>query len=155
MQIGKWIGMVALVVSLVACGNDSALEPPTNQKNEKIDLAKISTEQPVSQKPANEAKDLLSHYPEITKINAVNTNKILLLTIEIEHMKRFKLADIRKELKKKMKKSFPDLKVELSTDKKIVIELEKLEKQIQENKLTKKEIKKEVKRLIELSKEHT
>ncbi|MBU5266475.1 YhcN/YlaJ family sporulation lipoprotein [Virgibacillus proomii] len=155
MQIGKWIGMVALVVTLVACGNDSALEPPTNQKNEKINLTKISTEQPVSQKPANKAKDLLSYYPEITKINAVNTDKILLLTVEIKHMKRFKLADIRKELKKEMKKTFPDLKIEVSTDKKIVLELEKLEKQIQENKLTKKELKKEVKRLIEFSKEHT
>ncbi|MDY7045349.1 hypothetical protein RVS70_14170 [Virgibacillus sp. M23] len=144
-----------LLITLIGCGNDSALEPPTNQPNGDIDLTKISTNSSVSQHHANRAKEILSHYQEITTVKAVNTDKHMLIAIEIQHGKRFQLGKIREQLTKQMKKEFKDLKVELSTDKKIVMELEKLEKSIQSKSYSKKKLEKKLKKLIEFSKEQT
>lgn len=54
-----------------------------------------------------------------------------------------------------MKESFPDLDVTLSTDKKIMLEVEKLEQKIKANQLSEKELSKKVKTLLELEKEQT
>ncbi|WBX79732.1 hypothetical protein PD280_19070 [Virgibacillus salarius] len=79
----------------------------------------------------------------------------MLIAIEIQHGKRFQLGKIREQLTKQMKKEFKNLKVELSTDKKIVMELEKLEKSIQSKSYSKKKLEKKLKKLIEFSKEQT
>lgn len=54
-----------------------------------------------------------------------------------------------------MKKQFKNLDVEFSTDKKIIIELDKLEKQILNNEISSKELKKRLKQIVTLSKEQT
>ncbi len=60
-------------------------------------------------------------------------------------MKRFKLADIRKELKKDIKEKFQIKKVEVSTDQKVILELDKLEEEIQDKSVNKNELKKGIK----------
>ena len=144
---------VGFVILLTACGNDLSMEPADN--NEKIDLTKISNETLISQQPSNKAKDLLRKYDEIITVKAVNTDETMLIAIEIEHMKRLELAKIQKQYQKEMKKQFKDLDVELSTDKKIIIELNKLEKQIINAEIQNKELKKKLKQIVKLSKEQT
>ncbi|MBR3120424.1 MULTISPECIES: hypothetical protein [Oceanobacillus] len=144
---------VGFVILLTACGNDLSMEPADN--NEKIDLTKISNETLISQQPSNKAKDLLRKHDEIITVKAVNTDETMLIAIEIEHMKRLELAKIQKQYQKEMKKQFKDLDVELSTDKKIIIELNKLEKQIINAEIQNKELKKKLKQIVKLSKEQT
>ncbi|AIF45476.1 YhcN/YlaJ family sporulation lipoprotein [Virgibacillus sp. SK37] len=149
----KLLAIVLLAIALFACSSNNALEP-TN-KNNHVELTKISNNQAIDQHVSNEAKEMLSKYKEVTKVNAVNTDKELIATVEVKHQARLQLSEIRKKLKKKIEKNFPDYKVELTTDKKLVLELEKVEKQIEENTYTSKELKKKIKKLIELSKEQT
>ncbi|MCG1029430.1 hypothetical protein [Virgibacillus halodenitrificans] len=149
----KLLTIVLLTITLFACNSNNALEP-TN-KNNHVELTKISTNQAIDQHASNEAKELLSKYKEIIKVNAVNTEKELIATVEVRHQARLQLSEIRKKLKNKLVKNFPDYKIELSTDKKLVLEVEKAEKQIEENSYTSKELKKKVKELIELSREQT
>ncbi|WP_370457760.1 hypothetical protein, partial [Virgibacillus salexigens] len=101
--------------TLIGCGTGSALDPPSKQRNEDIDLSEISTVQSISQEPSNRAKDILSHYDQITTIKAVNSDKEILIASKSKHMERFKLAKIREQLTKEMKEEFDNLKVELST----------------------------------------
>ncbi|API93718.1 hypothetical protein J32TS6_08220 [Virgibacillus pantothenticus] len=155
MHVYKWLIIAIFSFVLVGCGANNTLDPADKQEKGQINLSKVSTKQPINQAPANRAKDMLSEHSEITAIYAVNTDKQLLATIEIEHMQRFKLQKMKKQLTKKLQKAFPDLKVELSADKKIIMEMEKLEKNLEEKQYSKKELKKEVKRIIDFSKEQT
>lgn len=155
MHVYKWLVMGIFSFLLIGCGANNTLNPLDEQEKEQINLSKISTKQPINQAPANRAKDMLREHSEITAIYAVNTDKQLLVTIEIQHMQRFKLQQLKKQLTKKLEKAFPDLTVELSADKKIVMEMEKLEKNLEQKQYSKKELKKEVKRIIDFSKEQT
>ncbi|MFD2628206.1 hypothetical protein [Oceanobacillus kapialis] len=155
MSIKRWLLLISLLCILSSCGNDTALEPSHNE-NEAIDLKHISTsDQDTSQQYANRAKESLRKYPEITAVKAANTSKQLIVAIQVEQGKRFNLAGIRKQLKKEMNEKFPKLKVEVTTDKKIVIELEKLEEKLESKEMSKKSVEKRVKEIIELSKEQT
>lgn len=141
-----------LLLFLTGCGNDQTLEQ--NQRNN-VDITKISTESLTSQEPSNKAKDLLKKHEEITAVKAVNSKDKLFIAIDIEHHERFTLADIRKKYKKEMKKEFKNMDVEFSTDKKLIIELNKLEEQMKEGSISNKELDKKIKKLIKLAKEQT
>src|SRR5699024_4268004 len=87
------------------------------------------------------AKNILSKNDNVTHVYAVNTKDTLVIAIKVRHMKRFRLQKIKQELTKKMKKEFPKMDVQLSTDEKIVIELDKLEKKLETTSISKKELK--------------
>ncbi|WP_337020311.1 hypothetical protein [Oceanobacillus massiliensis] len=137
-----------------ACANN---ENDTGQTNntDSAEIENISNQSLVSQQPANHAKELLSKHEEITAINAVNTKDNILIAVEVEHHERFTLAQLRKKFQKEMEDEFKDMKVEFSTDRKIVLELEKLEKDIRNDKLSNKELEKKVKKIVKLAKEQT
>ncbi|WP_157087755.1 YhcN/YlaJ family sporulation lipoprotein [Oceanobacillus damuensis] len=128
---------------------------PGQTNNDFADTTKISNESIFSQEPSNQAKDKLSNHDEISAVKAVNTDKNIVIAIEVDHHERFTLSQIEKKYKKEMEDKFKDKKVEFSTDKKIVLELEKLEQDIKDNTITKKELEKELKKIVKLSKEQT
>lgn len=135
-------------------------EPRTNQHNQEnksldVDLTKLSTQLPIDQTFANEAKDYLKNMEDLTAIQAVNTNDQMMITIEIEYLKRFQLEKTRKDIEKQMKDTFPDLEVFVSTDQKIILELEQIEQALQQNNLTEKQLEKKIKELMNLAKEQT
>ncbi|WP_373895857.1 YhcN/YlaJ family sporulation lipoprotein [Virgibacillus natechei] len=151
MNTFKSILFISFVLLLVGCGTN-----PESQGNNDIELNQISTTaNAIDQGPANQAKEYLSKYEEITSIKAVNTSKKLIVAIEIEHHERFGLADFREKRKKEMKEKFPNMEVELSTDKKIVLELERIEKALESESVSKKELEKALDQVISLSKEQT
>ena len=136
-----------IVFSLIGCqANNHALKEPS--------FTKISTTNH-DQHLSNQIKEYLASDKDVTMINAVNAGNDVIVTIDIPHMKRFRLATIRKKLEKDIKKEFNLDKVEVSTDQKIIIELDKLENRIERGEMTEDEIKKEVNRIIKLSKEET
>ena len=145
---------LCLALLLTACGN----EPPQEQGQQSVDspdITKISNEKLISQQPTNKAKDILSDYEEITAIKSVNTKDSLFIAVEVEHHERFTMSQLEKKYKKEMKKHFKDMKIEFSTDKKIVLELEKLEQKIHHNDISKKEMEKKFKQIAKLAKEQT
>lgn len=142
-----------IIFFLIGCSTDPNMD--TSEDDDNIELTKISTNKVIDQQASNQAKNILSKYEDITTVKAANTDKILLIAVEIEHNKRFNLDDIEKKLTKQMKKSFPDMKVMFSTDQKIVIELDELEKDLQANKIKNKALKQKIKHLVTLTKEKT
>lgn len=141
-----------MVTLLFGCGTSTTLESPHNND---VEFTKLTTKKDVDQQASNQAKDFIRRYEEVTSIKAVNTSKHLVVGFEVEHMERFNLEDIRKKIQKKLKKEFSSLKVVVSTDQKIILELDKLEQNIQSGKVSKKQLNKKAKKIIDLSKEQT
>ncbi|MFC3039927.1 hypothetical protein ACFOGI_06645 [Virgibacillus xinjiangensis] len=152
MKLWKAIILCSFLWFAAGCNTDNQQEGSTNDS---IDMTQISSQNAIDQTPSNQAKERLSKHPEVTGVKAVNTSKHMLIGMEIEHMKRFQLAKFRKERTKEMKKHFSDMHVEFSTDQKILLELERIEKKLDKGKYSKKELNKELDKLIKLSKEQT
>lgn len=152
----RWYKLIltfGFIFMLIGCGTNP--KPETMENNDNIELTKITTNQVTDQQASNQAKDILNNYEGITTVKAVNTSKILLIAIEVKHSKRFNLAKTQKQLTKKMKNSFPDMKVVFSTDKKLILELDQLEKDLQANAISNKALNKKIKHLVSLTKEQT
>src|SRR5699024_4904445 len=153
MNYKRIIVLAVILTTLVSCtpnnNSESRSYPP-------VEMTKISTKNSaISQGESNHAKNILSKNDNVTHVYAVNTKDTLVIAIKVRHMKRFRLQKIKQKLTKKMKKEFPKMDVYLSTDKKIVIELEKLEKKLKKTSISKKDFKKQIQNIIDLSKEKT
>lgn len=146
-------GIFTLLV-LIGCTNEEA-NPSVSQ--EQVNVSQISSKQIYDQKFANEAKQLLSQKVNVQKVFAVNSNELLIIAIEVPHHERFQLSEINKKLSKEMDKNFKgdNLTVELATDKKIILELEELERQLRNNTISQKELNKKLKHISKLLKEQT
>ena len=144
------------ILLLAACmnnGGEESLKP--SGENQDLELMKLSSTGMNDQQASNQAKEILSEYEEITAVRAVNAGEHLLIAIEVEHFERFDLDNIERDLRKKVKRNFRDMKVTLSTDQKILLELEELENEIENRTMNHEQLKKRVKKLVDLSKEQT
>lgn len=155
MYLKRVFFVIISILILSACTNnqnDNALEPTGDRD---LELVKLSSNGVADQNASNLAKEILSNDEEISEVRAVNHDNDLLIAINVDHHERFALDTIESELRKKINKNFSDMKVTLSTDQKILIELEQLENDIQGNDISKKQLKDRVKKLKSLSKEQT
>ncbi|MFD1388103.1 hypothetical protein ACFQ4Z_14970 [Oceanobacillus oncorhynchi subsp. oncorhynchi] len=148
MRNKKMALLLLFILFLAGCNhqNESSYSENPNIKH-------LSTNS--SQDPATQAKELLIDKDDITAVHAVNTEDTMLVTIEIPHHERFSLQDKTEAYQKELEQAFPDFTIELSTDKKIILETAKLEEKMDNQTLTKEEIKKKMKEIIHLSKEQT
>lgn len=156
MNLKRIIITFLTVIVLTACMNNDGEQSlqPTNE-NQDLELLKLSSTGMNDQQASNQAKEILSEHEEITAVRAVNAGEHLLIAIEVEHFERFDLDNIERDLRKKVKRNFRDMKVTLSTDEKILLELKKLENEIENRSINHEELKKRVKKLVKLSKEQT
>ena len=156
MPVMKWLFIIIFIAVIAGCNtNESVLEPAGTPNND-INLMKISKENRLDQHISNQAKDSMRKYAEITTAKAVNTDQKMLMAVEVDHNERFNLAKIRNQLQKEIEEQFSHITVEFSTDKKIIIELDKLEKQIQKDSTySPQKLEKELDKLTGLSKEQT
>lgn len=142
------IMIIMMVVS--GCNNTN-----NTSEHNKTNITNISYEQKKDVNTSADVENLLMEEKEVHKAIAVSTDKKILIAVEINQMERFRLEDIEKRLKKRIEDQYPKHDVDLSTDKKIFLELEKLKTKMNENNLSKKKIKEELKRIKSLSEELT
>lgn len=142
---------LGLICLLIGCTTDNN----ASENNQDVNFNTISTNSSIDQTASNQAKESISQHEAVIAINAANTDKKMIIAFEVEHNKRFQLADLNKKIQKKMDKEFPDLNVDVSTDKKLVLEISDLEEKIDKQDISKKKLKKEVDRLIKLMKDKT
>src|SRR5699024_2607268 len=143
------------VFIMTACMNQESnysLEP---EKDQPMELTKLSSGGLPDQQPANQAKQILSTYEEVENVRAVNYDQQLLIGVKLNHHDRIQLDQIERDLRKKIKRNFSEMTVTLSTDEKIHLEVEKLEKDLTANEIKAKELKGKIKQIKSLSKEKT
>lgn len=143
--------MLGMIFFLIGCTTDTN----TSQQGDDVNFTNISTKKSIDQSVSNMAKQSLKPYEELKSIKAVNVGGNLVIAIDVYQNNRFGLADIRKKLQKKAEKEFPSHNIELSTDKKLIIELDKLEKQIKQETISREKLQKKIKHLIKLNNEQT
>ncbi|SEI14028.1 hypothetical protein SAMN05192559_11910 [Halobacillus karajensis] len=141
--------MLTIVVLAAGCqaGNEA------KKKDESSQTVQLSTnKQPADQKPSKQAEKVLQKKNHLKDIQAVNDDKKILIAAQIPHNERFKISKIEKKITKQAEKQFPDHEVTLSLDLKIRLEVKELKQQIKNKEVSKKEVIKEIDRLIKLSK---
>lgn len=152
----RLIFTLCLVITLFLSGCDNNSTSKANNNNEsEIQLTKLNTSDPIDQQTSNEVKKIISHFNEISEVKAVNSKNAVVTAIEVDHLERFTLKEIKKKIEKKLKKEIKDKEIIVSTDKKIFLELDKLESNIQSKDISKEKLDKKIKEIIKLSKEQT
>lgn len=151
MQVKKWLMPIIIIVFLSACANSSPTELPSNEEKYSV----IRTSSSYKQDTANKLKEYVNDNKEFNEVYAVNTDSEVLIAVDPKHHDRFRLEDFRKKLEKDLKDEIHPLKLELSTDKKIQLEVKKLEEELENKSLSRKQLKKNLDRIIKLSKEET
>ena len=114
---------------------------------------KISNVNNYDQTLSNDIKQRISLQEEISIIHVVNNDQIILIAFDVDHHHRFSLRKIAHELEEELKDKYSDYYITVSTDQKILLELEKLEQKLKDNNLSKKELNKELEKIIKLSKD--
>ncbi|MFD2208655.1 YhcN/YlaJ family sporulation lipoprotein [Virgibacillus halophilus] len=138
---------------IVGCQKDPDYHK-TTEHNQGITNTSVK-KAPVDQGISAKAKNLLGEDERITSVQAINDDKHLVIAVSVPHLQRFKLEKTKKRLDKQMKKEFQNHHVTLSTDKKIQLELEQLQKEMDNQQLSQKTLSKKLKHIIKLSKEET
>ncbi|MCT8138822.1 YhcN/YlaJ family sporulation lipoprotein [Anaerobacillus sp. CMMVII] len=101
---------------------------------------------------ADEAKQIVLSMEEVIAVTGATYKEDIYVAVRVKQFDRFFLDRIRKEAQNKIKKRFPDSKVHVSTDKKVYLELEKLEQQLLNNKVKKADIEKQWTRIEDFMK---
>lgn len=151
MKLKKLTVLIIIALVLTSCASNN---PKTKQDSSQGTIH-LSNQTSHSQSKAEQAKEKLRHDENINHVLAVNSKDKLVIAIEVPHMKRFQLKKIEKHATKKMKKTFPNMTVHLSTDKKIVMELDELENELATRDVSQKELNKKINKLIQLMNEQT
>jgi len=126
---------IFVVILLFGCSKKD------DKKSNKHDIRKVSYNQTVSK----EAKKKILALEEITDVQAVNTDKDLYLAAKPQQHERFQLAQLEKKMKQKLEKLFPNYKIHVSLDKKILKLLSDLEGNIKKGNLNEKQTDKKIK----------
>ncbi len=129
----------------------------TNANNEKnsINITNVSSQNTKNLNMTDQVKQLLDKQKEVSNVKVVNSDKELFIAAEIKQMDRLRIKEIEKRLKKLTEDKYPNHNVTLSTDKKIFLELDKLEQEVNDTNISKKHLEKELKRIKNLSEEQT
>ncbi|MFT0800952.1 YhcN/YlaJ family sporulation lipoprotein [Bacillus swezeyi] len=146
------IAVFLLVINTIAHGCQNANENDTQNKPMAVRHVNVQNEK-TDQAAANKAKDKLLEKEEVTEVRGANSKKDLILAVQVEQFDRFRLKDIEKQSKEMLKKDFPGYSIEVSTDQKIFWELDKLEKRLENKKISDKKLKKKLRHIKKLMKE--
>lgn len=147
MPVKSWMLFVILILILSACSNTAS------QEQEEPSLIQTSTT--INQSAANHAKEFIQANEDYDAVYAVNTFDKIVIAVLPKHHDRFQLEDFRKELESKLDSEIRQMDLEVTTDKKIALELEKIEERMSNNDISKHQLEKEIDRIIQLSKEET
>jgi len=142
----KKLTVVAIILFLLTgCQNTGA--------SDDIKPLSLADQAVIDQSQADEAKQIVLTMEEVVEIKGVNNNKNkLYLAPRVKHFDRFRLNDIRKKGYDSIKNRYPEAKIFFSTDKKIFIELEKLEEQLKNKSISEERLNKELKSLEDMMK---
>ncbi|HZH62941.1 MAG TPA: YhcN/YlaJ family sporulation lipoprotein [Metabacillus sp.] len=142
-----------IIIMMIASGCNTV---NNSNKNNKTNITNVSYQQKKDVNTSADVEKLLMDEKEVHNAIAVSTDKKILIAVVINQMERFRIEEIEKRLKKMIEDEYPKHDVDLSTDKKIFLELEKLKRKINEQEdMSEKKIKKELKRIKSLSEELT
>ncbi|UFU00850.1 YhcN/YlaJ family sporulation lipoprotein [Radiobacillus kanasensis] len=143
------LAIALLSLTLVGCNQQEDNRIQSQGTN--IDFTKVTNKDaPVSQSIATQAKKTILENEEVTAVRGINTSEKVLLAFKVKQFDSFRETKLEDELKNKLEKAFPEKKIFVSSDEKIFIELDQLEKEIQNKDMNEDELKKDFKTIQDL-----
>ena len=130
--------LIFLLINLVGC-------EPAGQKTFEGEATTNAKE--ISQELAKKAEKTAKEVDRVEEAIAVSNEKDVYVHLSVSGFDRLFLKDIRKETKEKLESSNPDGKVEVSTDKKIELELTEIKHELSSREITKKQLKEDLKKV--------
>lgn len=145
-QNGKRLLSVITIFTLVILVGCNQEEKQSKMKN--VNYTTVKNNVVVDQSPSAKAEDLVKAREETTEVIAVNSKKELILAFNVQTFDRFQLDKSEADVKKELKKEFPNHEVLVSTDKKVFLELEALKGKMNKREVeSSKELTKNLKRI--------
>lgn len=97
---------------------------------------------------------LLEELEPVTTAVAINNekDKEIFAAAKVKHMHRLRLEQVRKDAHKRLSEEWPEWTVHFSTDKKVLLELQKLNKDMANETMKDKELKKRLSKIEEYMK---
>ncbi|WP_228409620.1 YhcN/YlaJ family sporulation lipoprotein [Radiobacillus deserti] len=136
------LAIALLAMLLVGCNQQEDNRVQTKDNN--IDFTKVTNKDaPVNQSVATKAKQLLLDNKEVNGVRGINTTDKILLAFKVKQLDSFRETKLEGEFKSDLEKEFPNKEIFISSDQKIFIELDRLEKEIQNNKMDKSQLNKD------------
>ncbi|WP_078428557.1 hypothetical protein [Alkalihalobacterium alkalinitrilicum] len=136
--------LIVLFIVFIVCGCGQM----NLQQQEQTPLF-VGKEALVDQTKADNAKKIILSMEEVIEVTGVSNKENIYIAPAVKHFDRLHLKGIRADGFERIKKRYPNSTVFLSTDKKIFMELEKLEKELKERRVSKKDLEKRLKKLEE------
>ncbi|RKJ29898.1 hypothetical protein D7X33_42120 [Butyricicoccus sp. 1XD8-22] len=147
-----FLSILAVIGFGTGCNNN---QNQLEKDNNDLGVSLVHTTKPIDQSVANRAKEKIIAKEEISDVKAVNTEKELFAAIKVDNFDRFRLKKIEKSIKSDLEKIYPNHEIIVSTDKKMIWELEQLEQKLQKGNTDKKSLKKDLNKIKNLMKEKT
>ncbi|WP_247747192.1 YhcN/YlaJ family sporulation lipoprotein [Alkalihalobacillus sp. BA299] len=120
-----------------------------NLQQKEITPLFVGEEAMVDQTKADHAKKIILSMDEVIEVRGVSNEENIYIAPSVKHFDRLHLNGIRSDGFARIKKRYPNAKVHVSTDKKIFMELEKLENELKEKRISKEDFTKRLKKLEE------
>lgn len=157
MKITSYIFSLFFIYSLLTGCNQFQLEGPANESiyPQPMNMSTSEVQRKINQDDAERATHTLLKKHQVKWVRAVESKDLLMVAVELKHWNTFESKKLTKEMNKELEKEFKSKKVEVTTDHKIFIELEKLEEKINNDDISKKKLDKELKKIQKLMKEQT
>lgn len=146
-----WIIIFLLLLIGSACQEETTEENGENNNGTNPSILRTATKH--EQRTSEQAEAIVHKEHEFKEVTAVNSDDLIVIGVDPLHHDRFRLNEFRNDLKNNIESSFKSYDVELSTDKKIILELNKLKEQLKEESVSQAQLKKELERIRNLSKE--
>lgn len=141
-----------VIILMMATGCNMA---NNNKEENNLTIKNVSNQDMNHVNMTSEIEKLLMKEKEVSDVKVFDTDNEIFIAAEIKQMDRFRIKEIEKKLNKILNDKYSNHNVTLSTDKKMFLELEKLEQKSRNTNMSNKELEKEIKRIKSLSEELT
>ncbi|WP_416149658.1 hypothetical protein ACM26V_01285 [Salipaludibacillus sp. HK11] len=139
MTINRMITLaIILLISVSGCEQ-------AGQKD--FESQSVDNAEKISQTVAKEAEKIAEELEQVEEATAVSQDKDVYVHLKVSGFDRLFLKDVRKKAKDKLERANPDGKVEVSTDKKLELELTELKHKLSDQKISKKQLKDDLKKV--------
>lgn len=142
-KIELLIAVILIIMAVNGCGHSS---PPIKPRPEH--MPRPGQEVTIDLRRTEEVKDLIGEAKEVEDSSAVVINQDIAAAIKVSGFNRLRLESIRNQARNRIKQAHPGFHVYLTSDKKLFKQLQQLEKDIKDSKLSPTEARAKVNKVI-------
>ncbi|GGJ76929.1 hypothetical protein GCM10008982_27830 [Anoxybacillus voinovskiensis] len=142
---------------MVGCAREPGVKKQSLQGKNMIQLSTDGTAKTaeIRQSVAEQAVAQIKQRDDIRDAVAVSTDKKLLLAYQVKQMARFRMKQIAKDIQQQLERLFPDHEVTTSGDLKLFWKTDELRGKIEKDRLSERQMNREIDELKRLSEERT